>query len=251
MIRCVFSILLVMSAFLSPAAQTPSKLDDFPFVSVLLPANIPSETVQISYFLIGPFGGYSGYAKQQPGLHSCEISALVDGKVASEIRMIVYASGCDIETFVLPLTKDPRVKQGFECQPATMVPLSGQIVPTELVRGNDAELVVEYVANWAHGFYPVADGFVTEFRVATVSPDENGFFQVGLPYFKADADADTAAACSSHRRASFRLRLRDSKTWNHIAANLAPEVPELRLKEQSLRIQPHYPNGLKFTARTF
>jgi hypothetical protein len=127
------------------------------------------------------------------------IYALVDGEVASEIRMIVYASGCEIETFVLPLTKDPRVKQGFECQPATMVPLSGQIVPTELVRGNNAELVVEYVANWAHGFFPVADGFVTEFRVATVSPDENGFFQVGLPYFKADADAAAASLLNEER----------------------------------------------------
>jgi hypothetical protein len=93
MIRCVFSALLVMSAFLSPAVQTPSKLDDLPSVSVLLPSNVPSETVQISYFLIGPFGGYVGYTKQRPGLHAYEISALVKGKTAREIRMIVYASG--------------------------------------------------------------------------------------------------------------------------------------------------------------
>src|SRR6267142_2400566 len=121
MIRCILAILLVMSAFLSLEAQIPSKLDNFPSVSVLLPTNIPSETVQISYFLVGPFGGYGGYTKQRPGLHSYEISALVEGKTASEIRMIVYASGCEIKTFVLPLAEDSRVKQEFECQRAARV----------------------------------------------------------------------------------------------------------------------------------
>jgi hypothetical protein len=162
MIRCVFSILVVMSAFLSPAAQAPPKLDDFPSVSVLLPANIPSETVQISYFLIGPFGGYGGYTKQRLGLQSYEISALVEGKAASEIRMIVYASGCEIKTFVLPLAGDSRLTEEFECQRAATVQLSGQIVATELVRQNDGELVVDYMA-LGHGFFGIADGMVTEF----------------------------------------------------------------------------------------
>jgi hypothetical protein len=245
MIRCIFVILLVMSGFLSLEAQIPSKQDDFPSVSVLLPANIPSETVQISYFLIGPFGGYGGYTKQRPGLHSYEISALVEGKTASEIRMIVYASGCEIKTFVLALTEDFRVKQEFECQRVATVKLSGQIVPTELVRENNAELVVNYMAYWAHGFFGIADGLVTEFRLATVSPDANGVFQVELPYFSADDEASP-----SRRRAGFWLMLRDSKTWNHIAFNLEPEVLELRLEEHSLRIRSHYPDGLKFTAGT-
>ncbi len=243
MIRCVFPILLLMSGFMSPAAQTPSKLDNFPSVTVLLPANIPSETVQISYFLIGPFGGYGGYTKQRPGLQSYEISALVEGKTASEIRMIVYASGCEIKTFVLPLAGDSRLMEEFECQRAATMQLSGQILPTELVRDNNAELVVTYMAFWAHGFYGIADGFVTEFRLATVSPDANGMFQVELPYFSADA-----ADSSSQPRASFRLMLRDSKAWNHIASNLEPEEPELRLKTHGLQILSHYPYGLKFTA---
>jgi hypothetical protein len=245
MIRCIFSILLVMSGCLSPAAQTPSQSDDFPSVSVLLPTNIPSENVQLSYFLIGPFGGYGGYTKQRPGLHSYEISELVEGKTASEIRMIVYASGCEIKTFVLPLTEDSRVNQQFECQRAATVHLSGQVVPTELARENNAEIVVHYMAYWAHGFFGIADGLVTEFRFATVSPDSNGVFQVELPYFIADV-----AASSSQPRASFSLMLRDSKTWNHIVSNLEPEMPELRLQTHGLRILSHYSDGLKFTAGT-
>jgi len=209
----------------------------------LIPVDIPSETVQISYFLVGPFGGYGGYTEQRAGLHSYEISPLVEGKAATEIKMIVYAPGCEIQTFVLPLTENSRVKQEFECQRVATVKLSGQIVPTELVRENNAELVVNYMAYWAHGFFGIADGFVTEFRLATVSPDTNGVFQVELPYFIADDEASP-----SRRRAGFWLMLRDSKTWNHIAFNLEPEVPDLRLEEHSLRIRPYYPDGLKFAA---
>jgi hypothetical protein len=243
MIRCIFVILLVISGFLSLDAQIPSKQDDFPSVTVLLPADISSETVQISYHLIGPFGGYGGYTKQRPGLHSYEIPTIVEGKTASEIRMIVYASGCEIKTFVLPLAEESRVKQEFECQRAATIHLSGQIVPTELASENNAELVVYYMAYWAHEFFGIADGVVTEFRLATVSPDSNGVFQVELPYFTADTTDS-----SSQPRASFWLMLRDSKTWNHIVSNLEPQVPELRLKAHGLQILSHYPDGLKFTA---
>jgi hypothetical protein len=208
---------------------------------ISLPSNVPSETVQISYFLIGPFGGYGGYAARRTGVDSYEIPTIVEGKAATEIRMIVYASGCEIQQFVIPLAEHSRVSQEFPCQPVETVKLSGN-VPTELVRDNNAELVVTYMAYWAHGFYGIADGAVTEFHLATVSPDANGMFQVDLPYFTVDA-----VASSSERRASFRLMLRDSKTWNHIAS-LEPEKQEVRLQEHAFRIRSHYPDDVIFTA---
>jgi len=171
---------------------------------------------------------------------------MVDGKAATEIRMIVYASGCEIQQFVIPLAERSRVSQEFPCQPVETVKLSGHIVPDALVRDTNAELVVTYMAYWAHGFYGIADGFVTGSHLATVSPDANGMFQVGLPYFSADVEAS-----SSQQRASFWLMLRDSKTWNPIASNLEPEKQELRLKEHGLRIRSHYPDDLIFTAESF
>jgi hypothetical protein len=142
MIRCVCLILLGMSGFLTQETQSPSNQGDSPSVSLLLPPNIPSETVQISYFLIGPFGGYGSHTKPTPGLQSYEIPASVEGKTASEIRMIVYAGGCEIKTFVLPLSEASRVKQRFECNRASKVLLSGQIVPVELASTDNAKLVV-------------------------------------------------------------------------------------------------------------
>jgi hypothetical protein len=240
----VLAILLGMAGFPPQSAQTP-KTAFLPSVSISLPPDIPSETVQISYFLVGPFGGYGGYAARRTGVDSYEIPTMVDGKAATEIRVIVYASGCEIQQFVLPLAEHSRVSQEFLCQRVNTVKLSGKIVPSALVRDNNAELIVTYMAYWAHGFYGISDGFVTEFQLATVSPDADGMFQVDLPYFSADVEAS-----SSEPRASFQLMLRDSKTWNHIALNLEPEVPELRLKTHGLQILPHYPDGLKFTAGT-
>ena len=238
------SLLIVL---LSLLAQTPKTASFLPSVSVSLPPGVLSETVQISYFLVGPFGGYGGYVAQRAGVHSYEIPTMVEGKDATEIRMIVYASGCEIQQFVLPLAEHSRVNQEFQCQRAETVRLSGKIVPTALVSDNNAELVVTYMASWAHGFYGITDGIVTEFHLATVSPDAKGMFEVDLPYFS----ADDAEASSPQHRASFRLMLRDSKTWNLIAPNLEPEKQELRLEEHSLRIQSYYPDDLLFTAEHF
>jgi hypothetical protein len=177
----VLAILLGMAGLLPQSAQTPKAASFLPSVSISLPPDILSETVQISYFLVGPFGGYGGYAAQRTGVHSYEIPTMVDGKAATEIRMIVYASGCEIQQFVIPLAEHSRGSQEFPCQPVETVKLSGHIVPDALVRDTNAELVVTYMAYWAHGFYGIADGFVTGFHLATVSPDANGMFQVDLP----------------------------------------------------------------------
>ena len=239
-------LLFGMAGLLPQSAQTPKTLTFLPSVSISLPVDVLSETIQISYFLVGPFGGYGAYAAQRIGVHSYEIPTMVEGKAATEIRIIVYASGCEIQQFVLPLTEHSRVNQDFQCQPVETVKLSGHIVPDALVRDTNAELVVTYMAYWAHGSYGISDGLVTEFHLATVSPDANGMFQVDLPYFSADAEAS-----SPQQRASFWLMLRDSRTWNHIAPNLDPEKQELRLKEHGLRIRSHYPDDLLFTAEPF
>jgi hypothetical protein len=39
---------------------------------------------------------------------------MVEGKAATEIRMIVYTSGCEIQQFVLPLTENSRLNQEFQ-----------------------------------------------------------------------------------------------------------------------------------------
>lgn len=238
MVRWVSALFLGMASLLPQSGQTPKTAIFLPSVSVSLPPDVFSETVQISYFLSGSFGGYGAYVAQRTGVHSYEIPTMVEGKAAKEIRMIVYVSGCEIQQFALPLTEDSRVNQEFQCQHVASVRLSGKIVQTGLASDSSAKLVVRYVAYWSHGFYGIADGPVTEFHLATVTPDADGNFEVDLPYFSADADDS-----SPQRRASFRLMLRHS--------DLEPEKQELRLKAHGLRIRSHYPDNVLFTAEPF
>jgi len=123
------------------------------------------------------------------------------------------------------------------------VKLSGHIVPDALVRNANAELVVTYVAYWAHGFYGIADGFVTGFTSQLSLQTRTGCFKSTCPI-----SASTLRLLLRNKKASFRLMLRGSKTGNHIASNLEPEKQELRLQEHGLRIRSQYPDDLIFTA---
>lgn len=241
MVRTIFLIVITVAALVNGATQTPTHGEASPFVSILLPPTIPSEKVQVSYLLAGPFGGRGGYVSPRANVHSYEIPAIEEGKAATEIRMIVYAPSCEIQTFVIPLAEDSRIKQEFRCQPVATAHLSGEILPTELARDDDVEIVITYMAYWAHGFYGITDGFVTQFRLETVRPDSNGMFEVDVPYFSIDASSP------SEPRASFGLGLRHSKSGNPIPTKLEPDIPELMLKNGGLRIRSTYPYVLKLT----
>jgi hypothetical protein len=87
----VLAILLGMAGLLPQSAKTPKTAGFLPSVSISLPPEILSETVQISYFLVGPFGGYGGYAAPRTGVYSYEIPTMVDGKAATEIPFRCFA----------------------------------------------------------------------------------------------------------------------------------------------------------------
>ena len=96
-VRCTFAILLGIAALQSLASQTASGPKGFPSISISLPVCVPSETVQIAYHLVGPFGGYGGYSQQRAGVRSYEIEASLEGKAATGAKLIVYAPGCELE----------------------------------------------------------------------------------------------------------------------------------------------------------
>jgi len=242
-----FAILLSLAAAQAPDWHARLIQSSPPSVSVLLPPSVPSETVQIAYQLAGPFGGVGGYAGPKPDLQSYEIDTSVDGKTAREIRMIVYASGCEIQTFFFSLKADSAIKQEFECQHVPAVLLSGQIVPDELVRNNkNAELDVDYMAPWGDKFFGILDGAVLYFKIASVRLDAKGRFQVKLPYFTIDSKS---LEPQSSYQSSFHLSLRDSDTGNPIAWNLEPELSDFASEVHELEIRPFYPAGLRFNVQ--
>lgn len=243
MFRCILVILLGVASFLDPS-RTPAQADDLSFVSIALPQDVRSENVQISYYLVGPFGGYGGYAAKQSGVTSYQIPTVIDGKAATEIRAIVYASGCEIQKFAIPLTEQSPVIREFTCQRVEPIRLSGQIEPNELAKYGNAELVITYRAWWAHGFFGIADGPVTHFELAKMSPQADGSFDV-------DLSMSGGEPTLSETQASVCLMLRDSRTLNHIASNLEPDDAQLRSEDRCLQTRTFYPTEMKFTAQDF
>lgn len=243
MFRRILVILLGVTSCLQ-TTPTRKKADDLPLVSIGLPQDVPSDTVQISYHLIGPFGGRGGYAVQQFGVTSYQIPTVIDGKTATEVRAIVYAPGCEIQKFVIPLTEQSPVSREFACERVETVRLSGQIVPNELARYGNAELVITYMAAWSHGFFGIVDGPFTHFELVKMSPHADGRFDVDVPMISREATL-------SEPRASLCLMLRDSRTLNGIAPNLEPDDAELRSEDRCLQTRTSYPTEMKFTALHF
>jgi len=213
-----------------------------PSVSILLPQTVPSETVQIAYFLVGPFGGYQTSTEPKAGLHSYEIDATVEGKGANQIKMIVYASGCEFRTFDLNLVDDSRPQVEFECERVHSVRLSGQIFARKLLENKDTELVIFYRAFWAHTFFGIADGMITEFRLATITPKADGAFQIELPYL-----GENEKSSSAETAADLHLMLTEPETGKVIAYNLLPGIGDYGSKDRGLQIRPDYPKELEFS----
>jgi hypothetical protein len=230
-------MLIPMQDFPTHSTQSPAAL---PTVSISLPAHIPSETVQIRYLMSGSFGGYSGYVEPKPGQTGYEIEASVGGEPAKSIKVLVYAPGCGFRTFESELARTSNSALRFFCESLPQIKIAGRI-PSNLIRNEDTELNVRYIAFWGNRFFGILDGPVTEFQLATTRLDPDGSFLVDITDFSADK-----IASSYQEGSSLNLLLRDSKTLNLIAFNLSPEDAEYQSEIHRLRILPSYPSGIKF-----
>ena len=110
MMRC-FGLCLVL---LAPALQTALGQDEagvqLPTITLSLPPEVSSAAAQINYFMTGPFGGYGQLVRLQNGATTYEIAASVNGKPASDVKVVAYIPGCEIETIevkVLTLCVNP------------------------------------------------------------------------------------------------------------------------------------------------
>ena len=118
-----------------------------PAVSIELPPEIRSETFQIKYSLSGSLGYVGGSIDPKPGLRTIRVNASNDeGQAATAIKILMYAPGCDFMTFKL-LLGTAVIPERFVCNSLPKVSLSGE-VPSELVGGHSAEIVVTYNAYW-------------------------------------------------------------------------------------------------------
>jgi hypothetical protein len=209
-----------------------------PMVKLSLPTGTASGAVQINYFMGGPFGGYGGYVKQEKGLREYVIEASVEGRAATDIKVIAYLPGCEILTLEIPLQGE-SVERQLVCKPLPSIALRGQIFPVSITQDQPVEVEVTYLAEWSHRFFGICDGAITTIHVGTVVPDENGKFLVELPDLNRQADLGEG---------KFELKLRNRTSWNIIARLKPADTSENPYG--LLRVRSSYSSLEQFMAET-
>jgi len=179
---CGLTLLAVVVA--GAAAQQEISQQQIPEVLLYLPADVVPETVQINYFMTGPFGGYGSFVRTEQGLVLYEIPAGVDGKPAANVKIIAFIPGCEIATLDIAMQGASQTRT-LGCSSLETIRLQGRILPAALVQGPGSEVAINYEADWDHAFFGIADGMVSTVHIATVIPDKDGRFEVELPdYFQ-------------------------------------------------------------------
>jgi hypothetical protein len=232
--RC-FAVPGILMTYLFPVLLTAQTA---PAVSIELPSGIPSEEVQIKYSLRGSFGYVGGFMEPKPGLRAIRVNASNDeGQAATAIKILMYAPGCDFMTFNL-LLGAAVIPERFVCNSLPKVSLSGE-VPSELVGGHSAEIVVTYNAYW---WGDCGDCTVTTVVLATVPTGKDGTFHAEFTDLSSRGNSSVPFSGGD-----LSLTLRDSKTWNHLSTFLVPESLDLKTG-LGLKIQSSYPANLKFVS---
>jgi hypothetical protein len=231
-----FGLAIALLAAASPLALGQHKGPaPAPKVLLSLPAGIPSETIQIRYFMTGPFGGYGMFINAAKGVSTYEIKAAVDGKPAAEVKVIAYIPGCEFETFDIQVDS-PTVTESLLCWPIGTTLLHARISPFALIEEKKTKVDVEYVAFWASRFFGFMDGPGMTIHLGSVVPDANGEFEFEVPDFSTQDEG---------KDSGFEFLLRESKTGNLIAL-LEP------LDEDGgsiwLPVRPSYPNTVRLKA---
>lgn len=226
--------IMVAASFHLPIDAQAASSEMLSRVSLALPNDVASGGPQIEYFLSGPFGGYGAFLPVADGRSPHEIVAGVDGRPATDVKVIAYVPGCAIVALDIPLKSVVETRM-ISCEPLGMLTLRGEISPRSLV-SQSAVLDVSYVAYWSHEFFGIRDGPVTTLRLGAVTPDVDGQFEISVPDFYSGPRM---------RDGALELMLRESKTGNRIAL-LQPEGQAG--DDPRFMVRPAYPLGLRFVA---
>ena len=103
-----------------------------PTVMINIPDTIPSDKIEMRYFLSGEFGGYGDYVHHQKDRHSYEIVVALNGKRAGGIKIIAYSPGCAFKTYEFRFEEIREAQADFVCDPLPHVTLDGQIAKSIL-----------------------------------------------------------------------------------------------------------------------
>lgn len=236
--HCFVGVIFCLTIHLCAVSQSPqegARLTIFP------PSAISAEDVRAWYVLYGPFGAHGGYSDRRRDSAFLEIPLFVEHAPASEIRFFAWSPGCHIETFEIPL-RGLDIQESYRCDPIQNVHLTGKLKDPALLRDRNAEIEVDYLANWACGFFDFGDCAVPQISLGTAKIAADGSFAMEVPDFALDPIEPGTGLPSD-----FQFFLREIKTMNHIAS-LHPASESLRGPDGGLKPASAYSNRIIFVA---
>jgi hypothetical protein len=134
---------------------TPLSFTQTPVISLRLPDGIPSEQLQIQYFMTGSFGGFGNFIRPIPNLNRYMIPASVGGEPAHDIKVMAYMPGCEFS--VLDILVQGNAERQIVCEPLGNVALHGKISPQSVAQGKDLEVSIVYLAKWQFDLEGIKD----------------------------------------------------------------------------------------------
>jgi hypothetical protein len=170
---------VLFSALLTSAAEPSS-----PRITLRLPSEVESQNVQIQYFLVGPFGGYGSSVEPKPDVDSYSIDMRYQGRLATEIKIVVFIAGCEFQTLDWQLRSGRTLEKTLACRPLPGVTVEGRVDGT---LSDEPTLTVWYVASWVNEYFGNRDGMVQQFQIAKSLMNADGEFRIEIPDFRKDS----------------------------------------------------------------
>jgi hypothetical protein len=193
----------------SPQSWAQHSSGDDP-IRVVLPRSVEIRSCQLQYFLVGPFGGYGGFARPKLDASGFEIETVHGGEAVERLQVILFCSGYQIETMAFDSLPDldGRTVQ-VHPKPLGTVRFRGLVRGLTLQQVQVLYVDVDYTPWWICEFFRLPDCLLGAWRVASVELDTNGRFSAILPNFARDA-----VVRSFKHPGEFAFRIRDQKTGN-------------------------------------
>ena len=212
-------------------------------IHVHLPGGVPAKSVDIVYFLEGPFGGHSAQVQPQEDQWVYTIPMSTKELAATRMKAVIWAKGCELQTYDLDLLHSAERELRYECIAPSSVLLTGRLLLNDSLRKKPHQIAISYAASWVCGFFGLGDCMVPGFRVDTVTPTDDETFTVELPDFSRVPQGFGQSMVVSD--SSFSLYLFDSKMTP--LRQLQPELEDVTAPDGNLRVLSAYPPDLVFS----
>jgi hypothetical protein len=171
---CILAALNVLAQEQSPSGSLPFHIG--------LPQTVDTTNLSIRYYLTGDFGMYSSFIRTKAGVWDYEFDTSYNGQPAKALKVIIYCSGYQVETFDFPsLAAVHERRVLLQLKPLATIPFNGRVLLPAHLSPEAIRVDVSYSAFWECEFLDLVDCLIASLKINSVELTEGGRFKVALP----------------------------------------------------------------------